>query len=216
MFFNCCCCFLQSAGEKWDVWVKELGGCSLNAWGLGTCISCLMSCSPTYVDNPVKALWLNHWHQGLNSYVYFNVLNYTGWQLNYSWFLPAPRGYRLALEIGLGLHGAGIILKALYESTLQQTKGMWGRASSHGGEQWHNLMGCRFLCLLLSNPECDRFASRMALVPFACEQAPSEEEIWPGPLKGLFHRSWGFALSLFRRNESIYKLCLLEISLLFP
>jgi len=29
---------------------------------------------PNYTDNTVKALGLNQWHQGLNSYVCFNVL----------------------------------------------------------------------------------------------------------------------------------------------
>lgn len=146
--------------------------CFLNARGLDTSTSCLMSYSHTYIDNIVKALWLNHWHQGLNSYVYFNVLiilNGNWIIVDFSLFLVCTSCFvwTLGWGQGLSLHGAGIIQKALSENMLQQTGGKWGRTSYCGGEQWHNLIDCGFLWvpwLLWSNPECDRFASRTALV----------------------------------------------------
>lgn len=155
--------------------------CSLNARGLDTCTSCLMSYSPTYIDNTVKALWLNHWHHGLNSYVYFNVLiilNGNWITVDFSLLLMGTSCFVWTLGWGQGLspQGAGIIQKVLSENMLQQTEGKQRRACYCGGEQWHNLIDCGFLWvpwLLLNNPECDRLASRTALVQTGHSSGPN-------------------------------------------
>lgn len=174
--------------HKAEIMGRKMGHLIQGTWrpslivrGLDTCTSCFMSYSHTSIDNTVKALWLNHWHQGLNSYVYFNVLiilngnwitvGFSPFLMGTSWFV-----WTLGWGQGLSLHGAGIIQKALSENMLQQTEGKWGRTSYCGGEQWHNLIDCRFLWvpwLLLSNPECGRFASRTALVQTGHSSGPN-------------------------------------------
>lgn len=192
--------------------------CSLNARGLDTCTSCLMSYSPTYIDNTVKALWLNHWHHGLNSYVYFNVLiilNGKWITVDFSLLLMGTSCFVWTLGWGQGLspQGAGIIQKVLSENMLQQTEGKRGRACYCGGEQWHNLIDCGFLWvpwLLLNNPECDRLASGFqnstgADRSFFRAQSFSPRLLWRIQCYKSFWVSWGWWIWAYGNQPS--RLC---------
>lgn len=137
------------AGEKNGK--SKLGDSLLNAMGLEIWPSCLMSYSPSYTDNTVKALWLSQWHQGLNNYVYFNVLiilNGNWIIVDFSLFLTGTSCFIWTPGCGQGLSPWGTSKKLHLKTCCGKQKGNEAEpmtAEESGGTTWWIAHSCKCL-----------------------------------------------------------------------